>query len=260
MNRDKHAGTRLMRAACLFFCLLFLPALSGAEEPAAERLTDHTLMLFYENSLFVGDSQIRNLGNHVRKERGNDPDYFPGVKFFGAYSFQMKQLTRKYVSSDPDDAQLTYNGRDATMAEIAVAENPRNIFILIGLNDRIFDHIDRAGRYIDKILALRDELFPETRIWFLSLTPVTDKRTKTVRDLIAAYNVWLEEKCSQTDATYIDVTARLTDADGWLPRSITTDADSHLNAEGYAIFLRNLLDFAQAQYEAGLWNPPETRD
>ena len=129
------------------------------------------------------------------------------------------------------------------------------ILILIGLNDLIFEHLDRAGRYVDRIIALRDEYFPETRLFFLSLTPVTAKRTQKQRDEIAAYNIWLEEKCGQADAEYMDVTAGLTDANGCLPREITTDNDSHLNAEGFGIFVRNMLDYAQARYEEGLWVP-----
>ncbi len=250
---------RRRRLAALILCLCFGMAAYGpgtlAEGQAAERLPDHTLMQFFEYSLFVGDSQIRNFGNQIRKFRQDDPDFFPHVKFFGEYSFQMRMMTMRYASSDPEAIQLTYNGRDASLTDIALAEHPRNIFILIGLNDRIFEHFDRAGRYIDKILALRDEYFPETGIYFLSLTPVTDKRSEKTRDLIAEYNAWLEEKCSQVDATYINITAGLTDENGWLPKAITTDADSHLNAEGFAIFINNLLDYAQACYEAGLWTP-----
>ena len=239
---------------CLCVCLYALPENSSAEQ-AAERLPDHMLMQFYENSIFVGDSQIRNMGNHIRKIRQDDPDYFPGVRFFGAYSYQMKKLSWRHITSDPDDAELTYKGNDATLTDIAIKERPCNVFILVGLNDLIFEHLDRAGRYVDRILALRDEFFPETNIYFLSLTPVTDKRTAKIRDEITAYNAWLEGKCAEVNATYIDITAGLTDADGWLPRAITTDADSHLNAEGFAIFMDNLLDYAQAQYESGLWTP-----
>ena len=53
----------------------------------------------------------------------------------------------------------------------------------------------------------------------------------------------------------MDVTAGLTDENGCLPREITTDNDSHLNAEGFDIFVRNMLDYAQARYEEGLWAP-----
>ena len=45
------------------------------------------------------------------------------------------------------------------------------------------------------------------------------------------------------------------DENGCLRQENTADNDSHLNADGFDIFVQNLLDYAQAQYEAGLWNP-----
>ena len=49
--------------------------------------------------------------------------------------------------------------------------------------------------------------------------------------------------------------AGLTDEQGWMPKEITADNDSHLNADGFDIFVRNLLDYAQARYEQGQWVP-----
>lgn len=248
-------GRWKFRLLCLLLCACALAPAASAFSEGAERLPDRVLMSFYDRTLIVGDSQMRNLGNYMRKIRTDDPDFFPGVKCYGEYSLQMKMLSWKNTVSDPDAVQLIYKGHVASLTEIAMAEKPEKILILIGLNDLIFEHLDRAGRYVDRIIALRDEYFPETRLFFLSLTPVTAKRTQKQRDEIAAYNIWLEEKCGQVDAEYMDVTAGLTDANGCLPREITTDNDSHLNAEGFGIFVRNMLDYAQARYEEGLWVP-----
>ena len=244
----------MARLLCLLLSLLFcLEWNACADTP--ERLPDKVLMSFYDQSLIIGDSQMRNLGNYMRRMRNKDPEFFPGVKCYGEYSLQMRRLAQKNPDSDPDAIQLTYKGRTATLTGIAMAENPRNVFILIGLNDLIFQHIDRADNYIDRITALRDEYFPETSLFFMSLTPVTAKRTQKQRDEIAAYNAWLEEKCGKIRAEYMDITAGLTDEQGWMPKEITADNDSHLNADGFDIFVRNLLDYAQARYEQGLWVP-----
>ncbi len=247
-------GKRMLRLACAALCIVLLAGGAFAQEEKKERLSDHTLMSFYDSSLFVGDSQIKNFGNYLRKLRKKDPECFPTTKCYGAYSLQMRMLARKSPTSG-NDVQLSYKGRNATLTSIAKAEKPRNVFIMIGLNDRIFDHVDRADRYIDQIMELRDEYFPETRIWFLSITPVTNKRKAKDRDKINEYNEWLKEKCSRIDADYMDICAGLTDEDGWMPKNITTDADCHFNDKGFDIFIGNLLDFAQAQYEAGLWEP-----
>ena len=244
-----------MRLLCMLLCLcMLLPAVYAGGE-AAERLPDRALMSFYDQSLIIGDSQMRNLGNYMRRKRNKDPEFFPGVKCYGEYSLQMRRLAQKNPDSDPDAIQLTYKGRAATLTGIAKAEEPRNVFILIGLNDLIFQHIDRADDYVDRIVALRDENFPETELYFMALTPVTAKRTQKIRDEIAAYNEWLREKCTQVHVKYMDVNAGLVDENGCLRQENTADNDSHLNADGFDIFVQNLLDYAQAHYEAGLWNP-----
>ena len=244
----------MARLLCLLLSLLIcLEWNACADTP--ERLPDKVLMSFYDQSLIIGDSQMRNLGNYIRRKRNGDPGFFPGVRCYGEYSLQMRRLAQKDPDPNPDAIQLTYKGRTATLTGIAMAENPRNVFILIGLNDLIFQHIDRADNYIDRIVALRDEYFPETSLFFMSLTPVTAKRTQKQRDEIAAYNAWLEEKCGKIRAEYMDITAGLTDEQGWMPKEITADNDSHLNADGFDIFVRNLLDYAQARYEQGQWVP-----
>ena len=131
------------------------------------------------------------------------------------------------------------------------------MFILIGLNDRIYEHIDRAENYFDKILLQRDEYYPETELVFMSLTPVTDKWKQKTRDKIVEYNEWLKEKCEASGATYMDIREGLTDEEGCLPKKITTDAESHLNEEGFDILIRTLLDYAQGRYEDGMWIPEE---
>ena len=133
----------MARLLCLLLSLLFcLEWNACADTP--ERLPDKVLMSFYDQSLIIGDSQMRNLGNYMRKVRTDDPDFFPGVKCYGEYSLQMRRLAQKNPDSDPDAIQLTYKGRAATLTGIAMKEKPRNVFILIGLNDRIYQHTDRA--------------------------------------------------------------------------------------------------------------------
>ncbi len=240
------------------FCAALFPWTAPAEE-AADRLPDQVLMQFYESSLFVGDSQVRNFRNYIKRLRNRDPDFFPGVKCYAEYNLQMRMLARKDPVNDEETVQLVYKGRKATLTGIAKAEKPRNVFILIGLNDRIYEHMDRAENYFGRIVALRDEEFPETDLYFLSMTPVTSKWRQSRRDAIVVYNEWLQEKCEQTDRVfYMDIRAGLTDEEGCLPKKLTTDAESHLNADGFDLLVRNLLDYAQARYEEGTWEPAET--
>ena len=55
----------------------------------------------------------------------------------------------------------------------------------------------------------------------------------------------------------MDLAAGLKDEDGFLPASLSSDGQYHLNKDGNDILARELLDFAQAEYEAGRWIPAE---
>ena len=78
------------RLLCLLLCACALAPAASAFSEGAERLPDRVLMSFYDRTLIVGDSQMRNLGNYMRKIRTDDPDFFPGVKCYGEYSLQMR--------------------------------------------------------------------------------------------------------------------------------------------------------------------------
>ena len=250
-------GRLLTAAACLL--ALAGPAVIPAAGEESARLPDEVLMQYYDNTLFVGDSVMRLFGNYVKDRRTDNPAFFPGIKFYSAYNYQMVNMTRENIAGG-DAVELTYKGSRATLREIMQKENRDKVFIMIGLNDRIYAHLDRAERYIDRLTGLRDKYAPGVRIGFFSLTPVTRNVGEKNRDLISAYNTWLEEKCAATGALYIDVASRIRDGEGWLPGSLSRDHEYHLNDEGNALWAEAMLDFAQAQYEAGLWAPEENAD
>ena len=150
---------------------------------------------------------------------------------------------------------LKYRGRETTLAHIMEAEQPARVFILAGLNDRIHDHLDRADLYIDRIMASRDRVAPDTEICFFSLAPVTKKVGARRQRGHDEYNAWLEEKCAAVGAVYIDIATALKGEDGFLPGELCSDREFHLNPRGNAVWAQTLLDFAQSRYEAGLWTP-----
>ena len=77
----------------LLFCAMLMFSLAHAEEtPQAERLPDSILMTYYDQSLFVGDSLVVMFRNYVRGAQKKDPAYFSGIKFYGAYSYQLRAV------------------------------------------------------------------------------------------------------------------------------------------------------------------------
>ena len=248
----------MKRWLSLLLCFfLLLPGAAAEESPAKDRLPDEVLMTYYDHTLFVGDSLIRMLRNYVKGVQKKDPGFFPGVKFYSEYSFQLSTAAREWVQTGSDRVFLTYKGSEATLYEVMKGEKPVRVFLLAGLNDRIEEHYDWAENYLNKIMALTEKHAPGTQIIFFSMTPVTQSvnKKKNRQAKIDAYNAWLEEKCAQIGAGYMNIAEGLKDENGVLPRALSSDGEYHLNEEGNAIWIRELLDYAQAQYEAGLWTP-----
>ena len=251
----------IKRFLVLLVCLAMLPAgaLAQTSDPAA-RLPDETLMSYYDNSIFAGDSLIRMFRNYVKERQEKEPDYFSGIRFYSSYSIQLRTLGLEWVNDQLTN--LVFKGSDEVLCEIAKRLKPDKVFILAGLNDNFSkekngEGIDRGMRYVNNIVKAMNKHAPDTRVYFFSLTPVTKKvdDARHIQALWDQYNVRLEETCRELGATYIDIATALKDENGLLSKGITSEGEYHLNAEGNAIWAQVLLDFAQPQYDAGLWTP-----
>jgi len=248
----------------LLLCLvLLLPAAAAEESADPVRLPDETLMTYYEDTFFVGDSLVRMFHNYVKKMLQKDPEFFKGIKFYDAYSYQLRTAAKEYVVDT--DANLRYKGSDEVLCRIVKDKKPGKLFILAGLNDNFaktvngVEGIDRGMRAVEKIVALMKKSSPDTQVYFFSMTPVTQRveNKRHIRDTWDEYNARLAEKCRELGAIYVDIATPLKDENGLLPKSLSHDGEYHLNDEGNAIWAQTLLDFAQEQYEAGLWTPGE---
>lgn len=246
----------MKRLLILLLCaLLVFPAACAEDAPAGKRLPDEVLYTYYDNALFVGDSLMVGFRLFVRGEQAKRPAYFSGIKFYAVDSYLLHSASTENVSGA--GPELRYNGNAVTLAWIMRKEHPRRVFILAGLNDDIHNHTDRADRYIDRIMALRDKYAPDTEICFFSLAPVSSKVGPKRQQSQDAYNAWLAEKCTAVGAVFVDIAAGLKGKDGFLPKDLSRDGKFHLNRQGNTVWAQELLDFAQSRYEAGLWDPAE---
>ena len=251
-------------ALLLMLCMVSGTAAAAAEEAPAGRLPDQTLMTFYRNSLFAGDSLVRMFRNYIKERQKTEPDFFPDIKFYSSYSFQLR-LAAKEKTWSGDKANLQYKGRDETLCRIAQKEAPDKLFILAGLNDNFTQNVkgesgpDRGMRLVGKIMELLAQYSPDTQVYFFSLTPVTKavEKKRHVQEKWNEFNALLEARCRELGAGYIDIATPLKDEEGLLPKNISADGEYHLNDRGNEIWARTLLDYAQAQYEAGAWTPDE---
>ena len=240
----------------VLFCALLIVSAAWAEDaPVVEKLPDEVLYTYYDNSLIVGDSLVVDFRLFVRRQQADNPAFFSNVKFYAVDNYLLHSASVKnLIGAGPE---LRYNGMDVSLAWIMEKLQPRRVFIHAGSNDGVYDDMDRAGRYIDRIMTLRDELSPDTEMCFFSLTPVIGKIGARRQQVYDAYNAWLEAKCADVGAVYVDIATGLKGEDGFLPDDLCYDGEFHLNSRGNAVWAQELLDYAQSRYEAGLWEPAE---
>ena len=243
----------MKRILTLLLCLTLLtPCL------AEGRLTDEELQGFYRHSIFVGDSIPRMLWNYIKDVRKTQPEYFPDIKFYTSYNYQL--YTARLKSASTKRVNLVYKGRELSLYEIVQILSPRRVFILAGVNDAVALNPERGLTYTEETVATLREADPGLDIYFFSLTPVTQKveNEHHYQAKWDAYNALLEEKCAELGVGYIDIATDLKDEEtGLMKKGISSDGKYHLNASGNAIWAQTLLDWAQRQYEQGVWTPAD---
>lgn len=131
------------------------------------------------------------------------------------------------------------------------AYNPSKIFLLIGVNDILYDN-SSANKIVDQIdsivLAINDKL-PNTKIYIESIYPVNDKWNDGRNDgalnaseanvRIKETNKLLKEYCKNNNLKYINVYPSLLDDNNSLNLDYTNDG-LHPNDNGYEVITKIL--------------------
>ena len=239
-------------AALGLLLILFTGFLFSGE---AETLTRNQLSSFYQGAFFIGDSITEQLKGYVRSLQQEEPDFFPGITFLTAQSYCLYTASRKNLL--PEKANLKSRGKEMPLWEILKDRKPTKALILLGVNDYIGKTIEKGMDYDNRILDLAQKHAPDTEVIFLSLTPVTKSfcKREDYRTLWDNYNAALKGLCLLRGVPYIDIATRMKDEDGYLKKSYSNDGKYHLNAEGLDLWIEALLEYAQSQYDQGLWQP-----
>lgn len=244
----------MKRLAAMLLCLMLLCPLAGAE-----RLDDRTLLSYYDDCLFIGDSIMQGFRRYRSAMRETDPTYMESVTVVCTASISLYAGSRRFLTGD---YHFKYRGSDRTMYDIARILKPKRILILLGLNDPVGIKIDRAMEWIEYIAVTMPEYSPDTEIIFFSHTPITENYCRTrkrdgYQDKLNEYNARLKETCERLGVTYLEIAEPLKGEDGYLSALYTSDNLCHLSDDGLAMWVRCLCDHAQEEYDAGRWSPYE---
>lgn len=129
--------------------------------------------------------------------------------------------------------------------------NPSKIFLLIGVNDIIYDDAspeDVVGK-IDEIVSEIREKLPNTKVYIESIYPINntwrdehDYRVKDeneVNNTISTTNSLIKDYCKENELKYINVNDSLLNDNGVLDSNYTDDG-LHPNDNGYEVITKIL--------------------
>jgi len=237
-------------------CVLLLVCL--APMAMAERLDDDTLLSFYSDSVFFGDSITKAFRRYSSVVRQTDEDFMAETEIICADSISLYGGSRsKMIEGDP---HFQYRGRENTMYDITAQIGAKKVFILLGLNDPVGIKIDKAISWIEFIIRTMAERFPEMEVYFFSQTPVTvyfckEKNRPKYQEQVNEYNIRLKETCEAWGVRYIEIAEAMKDEDGYLNLIYSSDKRCHLSDDGVKVWIECLKNYAQEQYDLGLWDP-----
>ena len=245
---------RLIAFLLVVTCISFAAAETAETR---ERLDDSTLLSFYDDSVFFGDSRMEAFQRYAHGVRQTDGTFLKKVTIVAAESISLFAASRSYPSSD---ILYYYRGRRLQMYAVAERVNPAKIFIMLGLNDPIAAKPDKGIEYVTAIISRMKETVPDAEVYFFSETPVTEyygekKDRPEYQDQLDVYNAILKETCETNGAHYIEISEYLKGEDNYLRLDYSSDKVCHLNDDGIAVWIQCMKDYAQQQYELGLWDP-----
>lgn len=240
---------RLIAFILVFACIPFA---------SAERLDDNTLLSFYDDSVFFGDSRMEAFKHYVDAMQQEDETFLGKTTIIAAASISLFVASRPFPAGG--DYQYYYQGRLLSMYAVAERANPKKIFILLGLNDPIAAKPDNGITYAKLIISIMKETVPDATVYFFSETPVTEyfgekKERPEYQDQLDIYNPMLKEACEENGARYIELAEALKGEDNFLVLDYSSDKICHLNENGIAVWIQCMKDYAQEQYDLGLWDP-----
>ena len=231
---------KLLALALVLALLPLLPA-ALADSPDVD--------VYFEDSAFIGDSMMGQIGRYMKEQNQLGNPVFPGAKvlYSGAYSLY---LGSQKMALD-DKPAMVFRGQRLSLPEAVNRLEVSKVFIMLGRCDDpgVPEHLDRLMRYWTRIIDRIREKCPEIEIVVISVPPVAEKyQTRTVKQMyFDNYNRALAALCLEKDVVFCDVATPLKTADGFLNQANAKADGVHFSEAGVKAFVAAMYDFAKAQ-------------
>lgn len=202
-------------------------------------LTDEQLAEYYGDSVFIGDSIMEGFRLYsVRQD-----SFVHDIQFLTAISYSVHNALRPVKGNIPHPE---YQGKKYHVWDILPLLDKKRVFILLGTNDLVSygpeANRDKYKELIDKIL----EASPDLEIHIVSVTYTVKGKEKgcLYNPCIDIYNSLLQEMAEENGWGYIDLCTAISDGEGNLESSLSSDNFVHLKIAAYALWEDELIHYA----------------
>ena len=213
-------------------------------DPAAGgQLTDISVNDFFSKAVFIGNSTSEGLTTYF-SNKGKDYLGGPLVAAKVSYTFNSDK-------SKLDGYMLKYKNEQLQAKELVKKCGAKRALIMMGTNDLMGADASAVAEKYKKYIEGICQENPGVVIYIQSTTPRrgTKNAESLSNDKINELNrLMMEYANTQADVYYIDISTPLTDSDGNLKQSYSSDGYVHLNIEGYGVWVNRVVDYVRAVY------------
>ena len=222
----KRIGVMLLLVAII----LSLPAAAAAQESEKEKKETHTIPeSWFDDALFIGDSQTGSLGAYVLMNGG----------LGDALIWHVNGLACHHIVEG--EKSYPFKGMYCSITDVVSLSGAKKLFLMLAMNDiGTLPVKELKSRWAGVIRSLREHC-PDVEIFIQSGTPVESDFGYLTKENMDLYNEMLQEVCTETECCYVDVTKGLPDSTGYMKEEYKKD-NVHLNPDGCAVWVRNLRD------------------
>lgn len=236
MNEKKTRCLALILGLMLLGSGLFAPARAENAWEAADP--------FFEDTVFVGDSIMAQLGRYQAEAKKEGIPLLGEARFLAAVSYTLFLGSRQ--KAQPDKITLKIKGNPVSLHEGLKKLGAKRAFVMLGINDNAGAQLEKQIGFYAKMVEQIRQTNPGIDLICLSVTPVTKaaQKNRLSQLNIDRFNQALEALCGELGIGYLDVSTALKDKTGCLNRDFSSDRLVHLNEAGYDVIVEALYRYA----------------
>lgn len=227
--------------------------------------------VYFNNSVFVGNSIMLHYKNYVTANRATVPELLGNASFFAAASFSLYN-NKHQKPTDADCALPVFRGEKLTIKQAIEAMEAKTVYLsLMALNDIALYKDGTTG--IEETYKLFTELVEDLKASNAELNIVVMGNTylhksssgmkKLNNGTVQTLNTRVLNYCNDKGYDFIDVAEVLLDADNCLGTEFCSDVGAsvacHLNPTAYNAWTEILRDYAAKKAEGRWANPTELK-